>query len=121
MSQVQIITTPNGERMAILPEAEYMRLIADTDSADIDAARQARDAGDYVPAAVVNRLVGGENPLRVWREHRGMTAKALAEALGGQVPRTLNQAASQRPHSAPDMTAPTAAASLPLGPNRRCR
>ena len=38
-------------------------------------------------------------------------AKALAEALGGQVPRTINQAASQRPHSAPDMTAPTAAAS----------
>ena len=86
MSQVQIITTPNGERMAILPEAEYMRLIADTDSADIDAARQARDAGDYVPAAVVNRLVGGENPLRVWREHRGMTAKALAEAAGVSQP-----------------------------------
>ena len=28
------------------------------------------------------RLMEGENPITVWREHRGMTLRALAEAAG---------------------------------------
>jgi transcriptional regulator with XRE-family HTH domain len=34
------------------------------------------------PHAVVARLVGGENPIVVWRGHRGMTLRALAETAG---------------------------------------
>ncbi len=32
-----------------------------------------------MPAAVVDRLVAGDNPVKVWREHRGLTQAALAE------------------------------------------
>ncbi len=37
---------------------------------------------ELIPAAIVDRLSNGENPLRVWREYRGMTQQALADAAG---------------------------------------
>jgi DNA-binding XRE family transcriptional regulator len=33
---------------------------------------------DYLPAELVERLIGGESPVRIWREHRGLSAQALA-------------------------------------------
>ena len=38
----------------------------------------ARDQ-ESIPDAVVGRLLDGENPVRVWREHRGLSLRALAE------------------------------------------
>jgi DNA-binding Xre family transcriptional regulator len=38
--------------------------------------------GETVPATVVDRLVAGESPILVWREHRGLTLRALAEKVG---------------------------------------
>jgi DNA-binding XRE family transcriptional regulator len=43
-------------------------------------ARRAAGKDDGVPAAVVKRLIARENPVRVYREWRGMTASALAKA-----------------------------------------
>ena len=43
-------------------------------------ARIAAGEEELVPLAVVERLMAGEHPVRVWREHRGMTARALAGA-----------------------------------------
>jgi len=37
---------------------------------------------ELVPSILVQRLMAGESPLRVWREHRGMTIPALATAAG---------------------------------------
>ena len=37
---------------------------------------------DRIPLAVVKRLLDDENPVKVWREHRGMTQQALAHAAG---------------------------------------
>ena len=34
---------------------------------------------DYLPAELVERLIGGESPVRIWREHRGLSAQALAK------------------------------------------
>jgi ribosome-binding protein aMBF1 (putative translation factor) len=34
---------------------------------------------DYLPVELVMRLIEGEHPVRIWREHRGLSAKALAE------------------------------------------
>jgi transcriptional regulator with XRE-family HTH domain len=31
---------------------------------------------------MVNRILDGENALRVWREHRGLTVKQLADLAG---------------------------------------
>ena len=37
-----------------------------------------RDRGKYLPIDQAERIFAGEHPLRVWREHRGMSLTALA-------------------------------------------
>jgi len=34
---------------------------------------------EFVPAAFVDRLLAGENPVKLWRENRGLSLTALAE------------------------------------------
>ncbi len=77
---MQKIVTPNGETLVILPLADYERLI---DASDIAAAERvkadiAAGRDELVPSDIVNRLIAGENPVRVWRRHRGLSARELA-------------------------------------------
>jgi ribosome-binding protein aMBF1 (putative translation factor) len=43
-----------------------------------DAYARTRDQ-EAIPDEVVGRLIDGENPVRVWREYRGLSLRALAE------------------------------------------
>ncbi len=86
--KVQFIKTPGGEELAVLPRAELERLkeLADGEL-DGAAARQVLDRivrgeEEVVPVEVANRLFGGENPVKVWREHRGFAQAKLAAAAG---------------------------------------
>lgn len=85
---VQIIRSQSGDEMVILPKADYDRLCEMAEnSADIRAAgeilaRLHSGAEETVPAAVASRLAGGENPVKVWRDHRQMTQEQLAAAAG---------------------------------------
>ena len=71
-----------------IPRAEYDRLCAAADDfADFQAALSVRariEAGDeeLVPSTVADRLIDGENPLKVWREYRGLSQSSLARASG---------------------------------------
>ena len=81
---VQIVEI-GGQRMAVLPVADYERLLdLAEDRADVmaaAAAEQRRLAGEeYLPAELVDRLLGGESPLRAWRKYRGVTQKELSSA-----------------------------------------
>jgi hypothetical protein len=83
---VQIVEIA-GEKMAMLPVADYERLLERAeDRIDIEAAaaaEQRRLAGEeYVPSELVDRMLAGESPLRVWREHRDLTLKGLAASSG---------------------------------------
>ena len=85
---VQILQANGKPAFAVLPYAEYRALLELAEDAE-DAARLTRFARRYsrgkvetVPVAVVDRLLAGESRLRVWREHRGMTAAKLASAVG---------------------------------------
>ena len=84
----QIIDTPEGGKLVVLPLAEYEKLRkaaqAVTDVAAYDTAKRRLKAGEdeLVPAEIANRLLDGEHPLRVWRNHRGLTLAELAEAAG---------------------------------------
>ncbi|MGH7038169.1 MAG: helix-turn-helix domain-containing protein [Stellaceae bacterium] len=51
------------------------------DAAATAAWHRTRDE-ESVPAAVVDRLLAGDNPIRVWREYRGQGRDALAAAAG---------------------------------------
>ena len=47
----------------------------------LDAAR-VTDDGFRIPAVVANAILDGEQPVKAWREHRGMTQDALAAKAG---------------------------------------
>lgn len=82
------VITPGGERLVILSEADYAALLcAAEDNADRETLARFRRAlasgeEELIPSDVVDRLLRGENRIRVWREHRGLSAKTLAEAAG---------------------------------------
>ncbi len=74
--------------MVTIPREEYERLMAlAEDAEDAEAlarfrARLAAGEEELVPAAVAERLLGDESPVRVWREHRGLTQAGLGRASG---------------------------------------
>jgi DNA-binding transcriptional regulator YiaG len=86
MNKVQFIKTETGEELAVLPKAEYDRLVERANSEDIGTARvvrkakQAIAAGQEVvlPKAVVDRLAAGESPIRVLREWKDMTQMEMS-------------------------------------------
>lgn len=86
MTEIQTLRAADGSELVVLPRGDYERLLAAAeDRSDISASLNAlRDIADgvaeAVPHAVVVRLIAGENPVRVWREHRGLTIVALAAA-----------------------------------------
>ena len=51
------------------------------DAAATAAFHATRDQ-ERVPIEMVDRLIAGENPVKVWREHRGLSQRALAERTG---------------------------------------
>ncbi|MCB4860796.1 helix-turn-helix transcriptional regulator [Sphingobium sp. PNB] len=74
--------------MITIPLDEYKRLQgAAHDLEDIrilDRVTAALAAGheETIPAEYVARMVGGESPVRVWREYRGLSQAALAKESG---------------------------------------
>ena len=87
MTTPQIILDEAGKpAYAVIPWQEYERLMpaaaeaALSDEALYDEAKAAGD--EFFPADVVDRLLTGENPIRVYRTYRGMTQKQLAVAAG---------------------------------------
>lgn len=71
-----------------LSMAEYRRLLRRIEDAedlrDLRIAEATATKRDYLPAALVRRILAGEHPVRAWREHRAMTLARLATAAGMQ-------------------------------------
>ena len=88
MPRPQIITSSGGEEMAVIPMAEYEALVRaagnDADVRAYDEAKRRLAAGEeeQVPAEFAERILDGENPVRVWREYRRRSVKDLAEQAG---------------------------------------
>ena len=94
-----------GQKMAVLPIADYQRLLdAAEEQAEIAAAEGAerrRAAGEeYVPMEMVERLVEGENALRVWRQYRQLSIGQLAE-LSGVNKATISQLENDKAYGRP--------------------
>jgi DNA-binding XRE family transcriptional regulator len=82
------------------------------DAADIRAGDEARrqiEAGEdeLVPMDLAKRILAGENPVRVWREHRGLSVKELAEQAGVSGP-YISQLESGAPEPSADTFKATA-------------
>ncbi len=84
MSNVQVIKRDGKRLFAVIPWDEYERL---RDAAEMDADVRSYDealARDdvYFPIEVVDRLLAHENPIKVYREYRGLTRRRLAQSAG---------------------------------------
>jgi len=88
MNKPNIITIPSGDRMVVIPFEEYERLVEAAEDAadarDVDEIKRKLATGEeeLIPAEVADRIIDGENKIRVWREYRGMSGKDLAEKTG---------------------------------------
>lgn len=81
---IQVIEKNGQPEWAVLPYEIYLQLVEDAemlqDIHDYDMAKQAIEAGEeLIPSKVAYALVDGENPIKVWREYRGLTQQQLAE------------------------------------------
>lgn len=79
---VQFIEQNGQKQYAVVPVADYEKLLEKAEMLDdIAAYDQALASEDeLIPAEIVNRLLNGENKIKVWREHRGLTQSGLAES-----------------------------------------
>ena len=84
----QVLEVEGKPRLAVIPLIEWQRIIERLEDAeDARAVRRWRaKPGETIPADVVNRLLDGENKIKVWRVHRGLTQQALAEACNVSKP-----------------------------------
>jgi DNA-binding XRE family transcriptional regulator len=64
-----------AELVVLTPEA-LADLIEDAEAV---AAFSATREDEAIPIEIADRLLAGENPVRVWRRHRGLTLRLLAE------------------------------------------
>ena len=88
---LQIIEREGKPEWAVIPYATYLRLTEDAemlqDIRDYDEAKNAIENGEeLVPSEVTYAILDGENPIRIWREHRGFTQQRLADAAGISTP-----------------------------------
>lgn len=74
----------DGVRYVLVPERAFRKMKADSeDLADIRAFDEAvATPQEFIPASMVERMLKGESPVRVYREYRGFTQEVLADKAG---------------------------------------
>jgi Helix-turn-helix domain len=90
MDEPQIIRSPSGEEMVVIPRKEYDRLVAaaydeDADDVAIYDARKRELTGDpdaLLPAPVSQSILKGLSLLKALRHWRGLSQSVLAANAG---------------------------------------
>ncbi|EHQ53691.1 XRE family transcriptional regulator [Ectothiorhodospira sp. PHS-1] len=92
---VQIIEKDGRPEWAVVPYDEYLRMAEALEDREDIQAIEAAQGEETIPHAIIKRLLD-ENPIRVWREYRGLTMAALAEHCGVSVPAISQIESGQR-------------------------
>jgi DNA-binding Xre family transcriptional regulator len=79
LAGAELVDDPDRAELVVMTPDDLADLIED--AAATAAYQRTRDQ-EYVPVGVVDRLIARENPVRVWREHRGHSLRQLAERAG---------------------------------------
>ena len=81
MMEPQFIDAGRGETLVILSLQTYEELVGQSGRT---SARKGKVKGtaDKIRADVASRLTSGANPVKVWREYRGLKSKDLAATAG---------------------------------------
>ena len=104
MTEPQIIEQNGEPAFVVLPIADWQRLVEQLqdleDALDIETITNDPNRRT-IPAAVVDRLLDDEHPLKVWREHRGLSRAELA-TMTGLTPGHIGHLETGRRHGTPD-------------------
>ena len=79
LTGAELVEDPDRAELVVMTPEDLADLVED--AAATAAYHRTRDQ-ERVPIGVVDRLIAGENPVRVWREHRGHSLRQLAEQAG---------------------------------------
>jgi DNA-binding XRE family transcriptional regulator len=78
----QIIELEGKPAFAVVPMAQWQALLARLEDLQDIADARAATSEEALPLEFVERRIAGEHPLKLWREHRGLTLQALADKAG---------------------------------------
>lgn len=78
----QIIELDGVPAFAVVPMAEWEAMLSRLEDLQDIADAKASRGEEVFPSDLVDRLLAGESPLRVWREYRGHTLQVLADRCG---------------------------------------
>lgn len=84
MTKVQTITTPGGEKLAVLPFDDYEAMLDAIEAAEALAASGAvaRGEAETLTPEETEALIEAATPLAFWRGKRGLTQNELATLAG---------------------------------------
>ena len=89
---IQVIERNGKPEWAVIPYETYLQLVdqAETlqDIRDYDSVKAALERGEeeLIPSEVVYSLLNDQNPIKVWREYRGLAQSQLAQKAGISIP-----------------------------------
>lgn len=89
IKSVQFIKKRGEPEWAVIPYKDFLRFQElEAISRDIEAFKKALAKGkeELIPTKYAERLIAGENPIKVWREYRGMTQAKLAKLIDISIP-----------------------------------
>jgi len=82
MGKPQIITSPSGEELVVLPRRDYEDLIDTLAGRRVDAALTAGCEEELLSAEETAALIAAPTPLAFWRKLRRKTQAQLAAEIG---------------------------------------
>ena len=81
MNKPQIITSPSGEELVVVPRRDYEDLVDASIARKVDVAL-ASGREELLTAEETAALVAAPAPLAFWRKKRGKTQTQLADLIG---------------------------------------
>jgi hypothetical protein len=104
MIKPQIIESGGKPAFVVIPYDEWSRIEALIEDAQDNAALDdfRRNPTETFPISVADALLAGDNPVRVFREFRGVTLKAIAERCAITVP-YLSQIETGKRHASAEV------------------
>ena len=81
---IQIIEKNGKPEWAVIPYKRFLHLSENADlQEDLRLYQKAssKKNPEFVPSEVVDRIIDGENLIRVWRKYRGFTQQQLADEV----------------------------------------
>ena len=77
--EAQAVDQVDEADLVVMRPGDLEEMLEDADAA---AAYHASRDQERVPVELVDRLLAGENPVKVWREYRDLSQRALADRAG---------------------------------------